>query len=81
MNGLRVYINDTIAETINGHDVFYCRREDGPYYRWVFNDALSEWRAGRVLNSGITAKDLTLATWKKLPVALQRSMVEHFQED
>jgi hypothetical protein len=81
MNGLRVYINHTIAETINGHDVFYCRREDGPYYRWVFDDALSEWRAGRVLYSRITTKDLTLATWKKLPVALQRSMVEHFQED
>jgi hypothetical protein len=81
MNGLRVYINHTIAETINGHDVFYCRREDGPYYRWVFDDSLSEWRAGRVLHSRITAKDLTLATWKKLPVALQRSMVEHFQED
>jgi hypothetical protein len=34
---------------------------------------------GRV--ASITAKDLTMATWKKLPVALQRSMVEHYQDD
>jgi hypothetical protein len=81
MIGLRVYTHETIAEPISGHLVFYSRREDGPYYRWVFDDALSEWRVGRVLNSGIAAKDLTLATWKKLPVALQRSMVEHYQED
>lgn len=81
MNGLRVYVNDTVAETISGHHVYYSRREDGPYYRWVLNEALSEWRVGRVLNSRVTAKDLTLATWKNLPVALQRSMVEHYQED
>ncbi len=81
MMGLRVYIHGTIAENITGHLVFYSRREDGPFYRWAFDDALREWRVGRVLNSAITAKDLTLATWKKLPVALQRSMVEHYQDD
>jgi len=80
MNGLRVYVNDTIAETISGQNVFYSRRDTGPYYRWVFDGALNEWRVGRVENTRITAKDLTLATWKKLPVALQRSMVEHYQD-
>jgi hypothetical protein len=81
MNGLRVYVNDTTAETVSGYQVFYSRREAGPYYRWVFDGALNEWRVGRVTNSGITAKDLTMATWKKLPVALQRGMVEHYQDD
>ncbi len=81
MNGLRVYLNHATAETISGHNVYYCRREAGPYYRWVFDDAVSEWRVARVANSHIAAKDLTLATWKKLPVALQRSMVDHYQED
>jgi hypothetical protein len=80
MNGLRIYINDTIAETISGHRVFYSRRDAGPYYRWVFDGGLNEWRVGRVGNTRITAKELTLATWKKLPVALQRSMVEHYQD-
>ena len=81
MNGLRVYVKATIAETCGGRDVFYCRREDGPYYRWVFDEALSEWRVRRVSASRISGKDLALATWKKLPAALQRSMVEHYQDD
>jgi hypothetical protein len=81
MIGLRVYIHDTIAENINGQSVFYSRREDGPYYRWAFDDTLREWRVGRVLNSAISSKDLTMAAWKRLPVALQRSMVEHYQDD
>ena len=81
MNGLRVYVNGIIAETCGGRDVFYSRREDGPYYRWVFDEALSEWRAGRVLTSRIAAKDLALTPWKKLPAGLQRSMVEHYQDD
>ncbi len=79
MIGLRVYIHDDIAENIYGHAVFYSRREDGPFYRWVFDDALREWRVGRV--SAITAKELTVAAWKRLPAALQTSMVEHYQDD
>jgi hypothetical protein len=81
MIGLRVYIHDPIAENINGHVVFYSRREDGPFYRWVFDDRLREWRVGRVSNSAITSKDLTMAAWKRVPVALQTSMVEHYQDD
>ena len=79
MTGLRVYIHDTIAENINGYLVFYSRREDGPFYRWVFDDELREWRVGRV--SAINSRDLTLEAWKRLPLALQRSMVEHYQDD
>jgi hypothetical protein len=81
MNGLRVYVNDTTAGTVSGDQVFYSRREAGPYYRWVFDDVLNEWRVGRVENTRITAKDLTLAPWKKLPITLQKSMVEHYQDD
>ncbi len=80
MNGLRVYVNDTTAATVSGAQVFYSRRDAGPYYRWVFDGALNGWRVGRVENTLITAKDLTLAAWKKLPAALQRSMVEHYQD-
>jgi hypothetical protein len=81
MNGLRVYVKATIAETYGGRDVFYSRREDGPYYRWVFDETVSEWRVGRVSTSRISGKDVALAPWKKLPAALQRSMVEHYQDD
>jgi len=44
MIGLSVYIYDSIAENINGHS-YSSRREDGPFYRRAFDEALREWRA------------------------------------
>lgn len=80
MNGLRVYINDHTAETRGGCPVFYSRREDGPYYRWSFDDSVSEWQVGRVLRSGASPKVLAPATWKTIPDRLQRSIVEHYED-
>src|SRR5213075_1459371 len=56
MHGLRVYINGGAVETHGGCPVFYSRREDGPYYRWSYDDSLCEWQVGRVLRSGVSAK-------------------------
>ena len=80
MNGLRVYINGNTMETRGGCPVFYSRREDGPYYRWSYDDSLSEWQVGRVLTSGVSPKVLAPATWKTVPAGLQRSMVEHYED-
>ena len=79
MNGLRVYIDGggNEAETRQTRSVFYSRREDGPYYRWVYDDANRQWRVRRVMKS---AKTLSAAAWKTLPVTLQRSIVEHYQD-
>ncbi len=79
MNGLRVYIDGEGEgdETRRTRSVFYSRREDGPYYRWVYDDAIRQWRVGRVMKS---AKTLSAAAWKTLPVTLQRSIVEHYQD-
>ena len=79
MNGLRVYIeaDGDGAETRRTRSVFYSRREDGPYYRWVYDDVIRQWRVGRVMKS---AKTLSAAAWKTLPVTLQRSIVEHYQD-
>ena len=79
MNGLRVYIDGEGDgdETRRTRSVFYSRREDGPYYRWVYDDAIRQWRVGRVMKS---AKTLSAAAWKTLPVTLQRSIVEHYQD-
>src|SRR2546423_992173 len=75
MNGLRVYIDGdgAEAETRRTRSVFYSRREDGPYYRWFFDDAVRDWRVGRVMKSATLAKTLSPAAWKTLPVTLQRS--------
>src|SRR2546423_12519514 len=47
MNSLRVYIEGDGAETRRTRSVFYSRREDGPYYRWVYDDTIRQWRGGR----------------------------------
>jgi hypothetical protein len=80
MNGLRVYINGASDETRGGSPVFYCRREDGPYYRWSYDDRESEWQVGRGLRSGVSRKMLSLTTWRAIPVGLQRSIVEHYED-
>jgi hypothetical protein len=80
MNGLRVYVNPQAAETDGGHGVFYSRRENGPYYRWAFEEKRSIWRVTRVLPTDFSPKALSNANWKGVPAALQKSMVEHYQE-
>ena len=80
MNGLRVYINPQVKETCGGYRVFYSRRENGPYYRWAYEEKLSLWRVARVQPSDFSSKTLANANWKGVPAALQKSMVEHYQE-
>jgi hypothetical protein len=80
MNGLRVYINPHVKETCGGFGVFYSRRENGPYYRWAYEETVSLWRVSRVSPSDFAPKALANANWKGVPAALQKSMVEHYQE-
>ena len=82
MNGLRVYIDGEGdgADPRRTRSVFFSRREDGPYYRWVYDDARRQWRVGRVMKSASLARTLSAAAWKTLPLALQRSIVEHYQD-
>jgi hypothetical protein len=80
MNGLRVYIKGDAVEICGGRPVFYSRREDGPYYRWSYDDGSNAWQAGRVLRSGVSPKVLTTTTWKGIPARLQRSIVEHYED-
>ena len=80
MNGLRVYINPHVKETCGGFGVFYSRRENGPYYRWAYEETVSLWRVSRVSPSDFSPKTLANANWKGVPAALQKSMVEHYQE-
>src|SRR5882672_10926549 len=70
MNGLRVYINPRIAETCGGFGVFYSRRENGPYYRWAFEEKRKVWRVSRVQPSDFSPKALSNANWKGVPAAL-----------
>lgn len=80
MNGLRVYTNPQINETPGGRGVFYSRRENGPYYRWAYEDRLSQWCVARVQPSDFSPRMFCPANWKAVPVALQKSMVEHYED-
>lgn len=78
MNGLRIYVHSQTFETCGGRLVFYSRREDGPYYRWSYDENLSKWQAGRVLKT--SPKLLSPAVSKEIPAGLKRDIVEHYQD-
>jgi len=80
MNGLRVYIKGDTAESCGGCPVFYSRRDDGPYYRWSYDEGLCEWQVSRVLTSGFSPKMLALATRKKVPAGLEKSLASHYED-
>ena len=80
MNGLRVYINQETAEKRGGYGVFYSRRDDGPFYRWCYEETVGQWRVSRVHSSEFSHRVLSTTNWKVVPVALQRSMGDHYQE-
>jgi len=80
MNGLRIYRNPEALTTDNRDRVFYSRREGGPYYLWYYEDSIKHWRFARVHLQEIASKALCVTNWKVIPVELQKSMAEHYQE-
>lgn len=80
VNGLRIYVNGDAREAAAGDRVFYSRRADGPYYRWRYDEKLKQWRSARVRVSDFSPKDLSMSNWKTVPPALQRSLIDHYQE-
>ena len=80
INGLRMYIRAATPESVTGDEVFYSRREDGPYYRWSFKEALGQWHCSRMHTSELSSRELSVARWKGVPLALQTSLVEHYLE-
>jgi len=79
MNGLRMFILDRSAATAGGL-IFYSRRADGPYYRWWYDDSLEHWRAARVQVDDFPTTPLCASSWKNIPVALQGSLIDHYQD-
>jgi hypothetical protein len=78
MNGLRVYVNILPEERGEDAGAFYSRRENGPFYRWTLADR--HWSAARVSSANFSSKDLSATSWKLVPTALQRSIVDHYQD-
>ena len=78
MNGLRVYVNILPEERAKDSGAFYSRRDNGPFYRWTLADR--NWSASRVTSATFSSKDLSATSWKLVPTALQRSIVDHYQD-
>lgn len=80
MNGLRVYIKPNGSEPIAVPKVYYSRRGNGPFYRWLFEENAGQWRVSRVIASDFTPQSLAMASWKAVPIALQTRLGEHYLE-
>lgn len=76
--GLRVYLGPEAIEPSGTHAVFYTRREDGPFYRWEFDEVTSHWRSSRLGHNRIPR---TLRTAHgKVPFDLKSELLSHYQE-
>jgi hypothetical protein len=78
MNGVRVYRNPEIKETQDASGVFYSRRENGPYYRWRYEE--KQWRVARVSSIAFSPRLLCPIGWKVIPPALRTRMVDHYED-
>jgi hypothetical protein len=78
MNGLRMYLRSAGTESRIGPAVFYSRRGDGPYYQWRYEEAVGQWRGSRVSAADFAPRELLMANWKIVPVALQAKLGEHY---
>jgi hypothetical protein len=76
MNGLKLYI-EQVDETSNA-SIFYSRRGDGPFYRWLYEAKDSHWRVYRIDTADFKSRDLSNASWKSVPEELQAQIGQHY---
>jgi hypothetical protein len=76
MNGLRVYTKQGAQES--AQKIFYTRRGNGPFYRWLYEETAKDWRPSRVISADFTSQTLAMASWKAVPASLQTRLGEHY---
>jgi hypothetical protein len=81
MKELHVYSNPLDTNWRGEPTVFYSRRADGPYYRWLnIANEPEQWTFSRVHFSNIDASELCIAKWASIPVTLRARLREHYLE-
>lgn len=80
MRELRVYISPASTGALGEQGVFYSRRADGPFYRWRYDETPGRWRFSRVCPSRLALRELCVANWTAVPVALQAKLGDHYLE-
>lgn len=88
MSGLRVYVDSPVptemrrpgieVDNTAANRVFYSRRGNGPFYRWLYEENRAHWRALRVNTSDFDTHKLSNASWKTLPETLQTQLGAHY---
>jgi hypothetical protein len=79
IQGLRMFTAQPSAGSAGECELFYSRRSTGPYYRWR-TTAPETWEVTRVREGDLLATDLCRLSWKNLPPALQKRVVNHYEE-
>lgn len=80
MNGLRIYVNRRVTEVSGCSQVFYSRRDTGPYYRWSYEDTLKQWRVARMHSNDFSTTELSMSNWRNIPSLLQVTLKVHYDE-
>lgn len=80
IRNLHVYVVSSRAGALVERTMFYSRRSDGPYYRWLYEESAGGWRFSRVQLSKFTLSVLCAASWGAVPVELQARLDEHYLE-
>jgi hypothetical protein len=80
MRELRVYMRQAVKGAPCGQAVFYSRRADGPFYRWLYEETPDRWRYSRVRLSKLTLRVLSVTSWEAVPPALRDQLGEHYLE-
>ena len=78
MNGLRIYIIAELKALGTNPSAFFSRRDNGPFYQWTMGE--KHWSVARVSTSNFSARNLSVTSWKLVPAALQKSIIEHYQD-
>lgn len=77
--GLRMFTAQPSPGSAGECELFYSRRSTGPYYQWR-TIAPETWEVTRVHGGELLATDLCPLSWKNLPQALQKRVVNHYEE-
>lgn len=81
MKELHVYRHPLDMNGCSEDVVFYSRRSDGPYYRWLHSECEPErWSSLRVSLSWLNRKMLSAVTWNTVPSTLRARLREHYLE-
>jgi hypothetical protein len=78
MHGLRVYADTVGPDGLKQPRVFYSQRDEGPYYRWHYEETMDKWYVCRVSLQSVP-KSLR-AAHRDVPAALRTKLLEHYVE-